>query len=406
MSETVFVDQLTELMKKEIRQELAFTNTEYQSRVNKIKLMMQDRGIDLLLSTYLPNICYITGYQFTNCDYSGYLLLPRNGTTTMVVPGTEVSTVLLHGWVRDVLDFPSWKPHEAAPLIANIIKKLGYDSGNIGIEQRFELMDPLILEQIQALLPNINIVDVSDLVIDLRAVKSSTEIDHLRQAARYSDLGMLAAMSKIAVGATENDIAAAAVEDMIRVGSEFFSTAPTIATGVRTSVPNAMFKRHKIETGDAIEIQLAGTYQRYSTPLVRTFIAGTPSHQQKELIKLCMECREVLLESVKPGVRIGDAASKVVTMLGESSTSFWPCSQFGYSIGVGMPPSWVEEWLEIRVDNDRIFEPGMVFHSLMSLRVPGETGITIGDSWLVTDNGIEILSKLSPKVIDLNGSIN
>ena len=404
MAETVFVDQLTELKKKKIRQELAFTNTEYRARFDKARLMMQHHDIDLLLSTYLPNICYITGYQFTNCDYSGYLLLPRNGTTTMVVPGTEVSTVLLHGWVRDVLDFPSWKPHEAAPLIANTIKKLGFDSGNIGIEQRFELMDPLILEQIQALLPNINVVDVSDLIIDLRAVKSNTEIDHLRQAARYSDLGMLAAMSKVAVGATENDIAAAAVEDMIRVGSEFFSTAPTVATGVRTSVPNAMFKRHKIEAGDAIEIQLAGTFQRYSTPLVRTFIAGTPSHRQQELIKSCMDCREVLLASIKPGARIGDAASKVANILAKSSSNLWPCNQFGYSIGVGMPPSWVEEWLEIRVDNDRIFEPGMVFHSLISLRVPGETGITIGDSWLVTDNNIEILSKLSPNVIELDVS--
>ena len=402
MAETAFVDQLTELKKKGIRQELAFTNSEYMSRVDTVKIAMQDRNIDLLLSTYLPDICYITGYQFTNCDYSGYLLLPRNGTTTMVVPGTEVSTVLLHGWVRDVLDFPSWKPHEAAPLIADTIKNLGLGNSNIGIKQRFELMDPLILEQIQTLLPDITFVDASDMVINLRAVKSQTEIDHLRQAARYSDTGMLAAMSTVSVGATENDVAAAAVEDMIRVGSEFFSMAPTVAAGVRTSVPNAMFKRHKIQFGDTVEVQLAATYQRYSAPLVRTFVVGKSSKRLKEMIALCMACRETLLENIKPGVRIGDAAGKTAQLQAGSGTSFRSCSHFGHSIGVGMPPSWAEEWLEIHVDNDRIFAPGMVFHSLISLRIPGVYGMSIGDSWVVTDTGIDIFSNFVPDIVILD----
>jgi len=394
MSEPVFVDQLTELLKGEIRQELAFTNTEYVERVEQVREEMKKANVDLLMSTYLPNICYITGYQFTNCDYSGYLLLPSEGETTMVVPGTEVSTVLLHGWVRDVLDFPSWKPHEAAPLIADTLSKLGLDKGTVGIEKRFELMDELILEQIQELLPNLNFVDVSEMVIQLREVKSPTEIEHLRQAARYSDSGMIAARSCATPENSENDVAAAAINDMIRVGSEFFSTAPTVASGLRTSVPNAMFKRNAIEEGSPVEVQLAGAYQRYSAPLVRTFLPGNASDKTKELRADAISVLEVLTAAIAPGVKISDVAKVVTRKINKLSSDYWPSKSYGYSIGVGMPPSWIEEWLEIREENDKEFVVGMCFHSVISLRIPGEEGFSVGDSWVVTESGAETLSRL------------
>src|SRR5262249_47545420 len=120
MGQPLFVDQLTELLKGPIRHELAFPETEYRERVDRGVGAMQAQGIDVVVVTYLPDICYLTGYQFTNCDYAGYLLLASDGRAAMVVPGTEVSTVLLHGWVRDVRDFPSWQPLEAIPLIVEV----------------------------------------------------------------------------------------------------------------------------------------------------------------------------------------------------------------------------------------------------------------------------------------------
>ena len=156
-----------------------------------------------------------------------------------------------------------------------------------------------------------------------------------------------------------------------------------------------MFKRNEINAGDLVEVQLAGAYQRYSVPLVRTFLTEGAPRQASKLQGTAVECLKSIEENVKPGVRIGDVARSVADLINKRDlVDHWPRTRFGHSIGVGMPPSWTEEWLELREDNDREFETGMTFHSVMSLRIPGQFGYSVGDSWVVTDSGIEVLTKL------------
>ena len=67
---------------------------------------------------------------------------------------------------------------------------------------------------------------------------------------------------------------------------------------------------------------------------------------------------------------------------------------FGYPVGIGYPPSWVEQLdYFIRVDNDRPLEAGMVFHLPMSFRKYGGYGVNLSQTMLVREDGAEPLGK-------------
>jgi Xaa-Pro dipeptidase len=61
---------------------------------------------------------------------------------------------------------------------------------------------------------------------------------------------------------------------------------------------------------------------------------------------------------------------------------------FGYPVGLGYPPSWIETLgYFLRANNPEPVEAGMVFHLPMSLRVAGQFGVCLSHTMLVTANG-------------------
>ena len=393
-NQPAFVDQLSEYLKGGVRQELAFSTSEYHRRLGHATTRMRGADLNVLLLTHLPTICYLTGYQFTNCDYTGYLLLNENGGAAMVVPGTEVGAVLLHGWVRDVRDFPSWLPLDAVPIITEIVADWNAAQSQIGIESQLELMDPLVLEHLRESLPQVQFYDATSLLSRERGIKSPLELKHLEQAARYSDLGMLAACSQAAPGTRENEIAATASEAMILAGSEFFSIAPIVASGSRTELPRAPFSHRRLLDGELAVVELGGVFQRYTAPLMRTLLSEPVDANAFELYDVACSAFDALVRLAQPGAAVGEVIGTVrnemIGSLGDDARVPW---SLGHSIGLSMPPDWVELWPALDASATDVFEIGMTFYSPIRLNREG-IGIGVGESWHVTAEGGEVLSRL------------
>ena len=99
-------------------------------------------------------------------------------------------------------------------------------------------------------LPRIRLTDASSFVGRVAAIKSPAEIAYLREAARLSSAGMKAAVDAVAEGWTDNDVAAAAAERMIREGSEYFCYPPIVTVGFLSGVPHSTFRRVPLRRGD------------------------------------------------------------------------------------------------------------------------------------------------------------
>ena len=65
---------------------------------------------------------------------------------------------------------------------------------------------------------------------------------------------------------------------------------------------------------------------------------------------------------------------------------------FGYSVGIGVPSIWGEDLIFIAEGVDEPLQPGMVFHTPLTIHVPGQRGVGFSETVLVTETGWESLT--------------
>ena len=76
-----------------IEQQLIFSKEEYRRRMDKVKRLMDQRGLDVLLLHSLPSIHYLTGFQTVALRaYSGFVM-GSDGECTIIVEQDEQHNV-------------------------------------------------------------------------------------------------------------------------------------------------------------------------------------------------------------------------------------------------------------------------------------------------------------------------
>ena len=390
------VERFNALKEAGVPQEMAFPRSEYDARVAKVRKAMEEQGIDVLLVQYTPNFCYLAGYQTPLAFWYGCLVLPREGEPTALVPQQEIDNLMVHGWNNENIHLFDWQNNREAPAeVARVLQDQGFAEKTLGLEEALPGWGAYTAKQLQALLPRAHIKDASDLVLNFRAVKSPAEMAHVREAARLTDIGMQAGLDAIAPGKTDDDVAGAAYMAMVHAGSEYVSIQPLVYTGHVTGMLHVMQKRRVIKQSDVVGIELAGVYHRYSAPLVRPAVIGQPSDTVKRLEDYAQTTLALIGENVKPGRRASDVARAVT----QNAKPLDPQAgrnqrRWGYSVGIGFPPDWVEHSFMIDDEYDRPLEEGMVFHTPIGPRLFGKVGVSISEFWAVTATGCEPLSKL------------
>ena len=128
------MDPLKFLQENPTPSETPFPDAEFQSRIAKVRGLMADAGIEVLLVTHLPNLYYLTGYNTIIPNRYACLVLPIEGSPTIHIADVELGAVFATGWVRDVELYHYYDAARAMDLLAGILKDKGLDSKAIGVE--------------------------------------------------------------------------------------------------------------------------------------------------------------------------------------------------------------------------------------------------------------------------------
>jgi Xaa-Pro aminopeptidase len=374
----------------DVPQEQAFPPQEYAERLRRVRQRMEDQELDFLLLHSLPDICWLSGFQTPLSDWYHCLVVPRSGELLLQCCDTELA--MMNGRVTRIAVVLWERMDEAADQLVGLLEDLGAGDRRIGLALRRPGLNAWTLQRLEAGLPG-RFVDASDLVPRLRAVKSAAEIACLREAARLTDLGMTAGIAAIREGGLDNDVIAAASQAMLTAGSEFFSIQPIVRTGRRSGVVHATGKRTPIARGDNVFMEFGGVYQRYCAPLLRTAVVGPPNPLQKRLAEAALDTLERLYAAVKPGRSVAEVSREAEKGYAHLKHEIQTRSYHAYSVGISFPPVWVEHSVGIREGADDILEPGMVFHTPRSLRVPGTVAMGFSETILVTSTGCEALTR-------------
>ena len=381
-----------------VPREEVFSEQEFEQRRQKVRNQMALQGIDTLLLHSAPNILYLSGHHTLNLwDYQ-CLVMPIGGSPIMVLwqfergrfEATSVTT-----------DLDLYNTH-ADPIEATVraIRTRGLHTGVIGIETQTRYLVPKMHDALKDSLGADNVVDGSGIVDMVRNIKTEAELEIMRAAAVITDRAITAGFAEIRTGVTDSQIAAQVAGELIRADSLGFSVYPIVSAGYRAGMPHNSNNGHTISRGETIFIECSPSLNWYHAPLMRTAVLGDVPSEVAEFEALEQEIVAAMLDAVRPGVLASEVASVAQARIAPIRDRILFHEVYGYPVGIGFPPTWGEEsGFAIVVNNHRPLKAAMVFHIPMTLRVNGKMGVGLSQTFVVTDDGAEVLSSLPVELV-------
>lgn len=371
---------------------LPFDDNEYARRRAAIAIAMQDAGLDALLVTDAADICYLTGYNTFEVSVHTALLLGA-GQAILQVPSIETGPAVTTARVDQVFGY-RWEGADSAVWqMAEMLSDLNLRQARLGTDNWGPALRSGFRDGLANALPTLSLADASGLVDAIKIVKSEAEIALLRQSARITEAGIQAAEALITPGVTDQQLAAVGSAAMIEAGGEFMSLQPIVTTGWRSSVIHCNHQRHTVNDGDPVFLEFGAAWHRYTAPMMRTRVAGTPTAEMQTMAAAIRDIHAALLANMRPNQTIDAAAAAADAVLAPVADRAFFSGVYGYAVGIQFPPSWVEGSGYIARGIEQPFVENMVFHLPLMLRVPGEWGIGLSNTVRVTANGGEPLTQ-------------
>ncbi|MBO8160888.1 MAG: aminopeptidase P family protein [Thermosipho sp. (in: Bacteria)] len=269
-------------------------------------------------------------------------------------------------------------------LVENI-KKI--KSKVIGIEKG--RVSTSVFEKLVKMLDNVEFVDLTEELLNIRAVKTYNEIEKIRKAILIAEEAFRKTLDIVKEGITEKEVAAYLEYQMKLLGADRIAFETIVASGWRGALPHGIASEKKIQKGEPVVVDWGAVYQGYVSDLTRVFCIGEPDEKVREIHKIVLDAQEKALNNIKAGLtgkKIDEFAREHIEEKGYGK-------YFGHSLGHGIGLE-VHEEPRFSPSYDKEISENTIVTVEPGIYLPKEFGIRIEDDVLVTENGCEVLSSL------------
>lgn len=258
------------------------------------------------------------------------------------------------------------------------------------------LMDAFFIQYLKENLPQVEFVDITDIIDEIKAVKSEEEIYYIRKAIALQDAIFVAASTFIRPGRYEWQIRADLIKMCLDLGSEeqlimIGSSSPGSPTGQF----HQFYQNRQIKDGDQVLIMLevngpAGFYAE----IARTWSLGEPPKDLVAAFEVAKQAQKLAADLVKPGVlpkTVLDAVNEFTVSKGYLADKRLLAHGQGYDL-VERPG--------FNPDEKMTFKPNMniTIHPI-ALSPDYKTYAFCCDNYLLTEDGMEHLHKTPQEII-------
>lgn len=270
------------------------------------------------------------------------------------------------------------------------------------------------------------LIDIRDILHEMRLRKSPEEIELMRRAADISAQAHVLAMKHCRPGVHEYELQAIIEYHFRKHGAEFPAYTSIVGAGDNATILHYIENRDVIDADDIVLIDAGAEFGFYAADITRSFPAsGTFSAPQRRLYDAVLATEQAVIDHIRPGVPYDELQELAARRLTEVMV------EFGLLDGAvdeliddkaykKYYPHNIGHWLGIDVhdvgpyhDTEgswRPLEPNMVLTIEPGLYIPADDedappefrgiGIRIEDDILVTDDGHENLTAACPKAAD------
>ena len=374
-----------------------------EARVARVQELLRASELDALLVWKDENVRYLTGMRAQliagkSALLNGCLLLPDREPILLISGGDLQRSSAAMPWIREfhpipILEAPGLVRGAFENTIAPLLRREGLDSATIGIDE----VSYIQIQEFERLLPGVRLDNGDALMQGARLRKFREEIALMEEASAIAEAVTESALAAIAPGVRENDVVAAAMHTLYRLGGEMSHvTTPFVASGEHMSPPNRIASDKIIREGDLVFIDIGAMWNGYFSDMGRTTICGRPGARQQEVYTAVHDSLEAGRAAMKAGNTNDDVAEAIVGVARERGLADHFITLFiGHGIGVGAnEPPYIGEALP---GADTIeLEAGMTFAVEPLIWVPGVRGgcgVRLEDTIMVDHDGGRTLTR-------------
>ena len=408
------------------RTNLEATTEEREAIRAKVRERLSGAGLDGYVAFTPSNVTYLSGYVsyflsnwwrmhgtvFVALDADG-ARAPRlvlgdaeEGSARSTVVGAEVDSYPM--WVEtrgyagiqtappegEVQRPAQWREDDIDRRLHTTLADLGLLDGRVGTDLRH--ITHATYERLRRVAPNVEWVDATDLMYDVRAVKLPFEVECLKAASELAEAGM----ANAARNAREGDAlpvvrshfyegVAARSRSSSRYSS--FSDLWVIPGMGQQATIAAHSQEQGLRPGDLLKFDCGTTVGGYRSDSGRTFVLGEPSADAARLYGHLREAHHLAVEAVAPGSPASAVYTAAASYMSSHGYPGYLRGHFGHSLGLD---TFHEEPPFLAPGDQTPLQAGMVLAVETPFYGPDLGPVMLEDLVLVTETGREYLTQL------------
>ncbi len=382
----------------------------YHSRVERLQQKMLKQQIDACLVSQNVDLFYFCGSM-----QSGYLFIPAQGEASFYVRRSLTRAIEESSVRTDSLgsfrSFGERLHHDYPTLFGGLQKPV--------ICTEFDVLPVQIFRKLEEVIPHVQWVDGSILIRETRMIKSTYEIDKIKQAAEVVNIALEQALTQIKAGMTELELISL-IEHALRVqghlgimrmrgynqeiitgmvGSGRAAARPTYfdgpagGEGLSAASPQGA-GRKQIERDEPILIDIGCCIDGYVIDQTRTVCLGKLPEDLTRAYDLSEEILRNTEYKLKPGTVCEDLYFEAYGLAQNSGLS---ANFMGYGEdqvkflghGIGLE---IDELPILAKGFKTPLEPGMVIAIEPKFSFPGRGVVGIENTYVITESGFNKLT--------------
>lgn len=353
----------------------------YHERLEEAKRRMKAAGIGALVVSDPVSVYYLTGLSIHPGERMYALLVQEESTVLFInrlFPVNAPDGVALH-WYSDTDD-------PVAALAGVLSTAPGM---TVGIDKNWPAR---FLLRLQELKPEAAYSNGSMAVDGVRLIKDADEQLKMKEASRLNDEAMTVLQGRIGTGRSET----AMIEELHKIYADMgtgFSFDPIICYGANCANPHHSCDSTTVKAGDSVILDIGCTYAGYCSDMTRTVFYQSVSEEAEKVYNLVLKANLNAIAAVRPGVRFCDIDHAARSVIEEAGYGPYFTHRTGHAIGLE-----VHDFGDVSSVNEAVLEPGMIFSIEPGVYLSGNLGVRIEDLVLVTENGCEVLNKVSKEL--------
>ena len=367
-----------------------FPRAEYEARLEAANRAMHANNLDAILLASEAEVRYFTGFRtqfWQSPTRPWFVILRRDQTPLAIIP--EIGAELMaRSDIAEIEAWPAPRPHDDG---LSLLKDRLANCQRLGVLMGHETTFRMPLNdvfELRAALPA-EWIDATDIIRDLRMVKSDREIAYIRQICGIASQGFARVPEIANTGQSLSSVFREFKRMLLELGAD---DVPYLVGGVDHPSYDDVISPpddRTLTNGQILMLDTGATLNGYFCDFDRNYAVGTPTASAQRAYAKLYDATDAAMEMARPGVRACDLFAAMAKSMDTQNSDV---GRFGHGLGMQLT-----EWPSLAAWDDTIIRENMVLTLEPSIEVDGGGIMVTEENILITDGAPILLSTRAPK---------